>query len=89
MIQQELLVPRIIAFLEDYNSLLEGLNDELSAIESLSDWNKEAVTLNDVEISNLECDEDLYEEYQQFLPVLVLKWLIGMQLKMIIIILKR
>jgi len=52
MIQQELLVPRIIAFLEDYNSLLEGLNDELSAIESFSDWNKEALTLNDVEISN-------------------------------------
>ena len=65
MIQQELLVPRIIAFLEDYNSLLEGLNDELSAIESFSDWNKEALTLNDVEISNLECDEYLYEEYQQ------------------------
>ena len=51
MIQQELLVPRIIAFLEDYNSLLEGLNDELSAIESFSDWNKEALTIKDVEIS--------------------------------------
>jgi hypothetical protein len=70
MIQQELLVPRIIAFLEDYNSLLEGLNDELSAIESFSDWNKEALTLNDVEISNLECDEYLYEEYQQIINLI-------------------
>ena len=70
MIQQELLVPRIIAFLEDYNSLLEGLNDELSAIESFSDWNKEALTLNDVEISNLECDEDLHEEYQQIINLI-------------------
>ena len=70
MIQQELLVPRIIAFLEDYNSLLEGLNDELSAIESFSDWNKEALILNDVEISNLECDEDLYEEYQEIINLI-------------------
>jgi hypothetical protein len=70
MIQQELLVPRIIAFLEDYNSLLEGLNDELSAIESFSDWNKEALTLNDVEISNLECDEDLYKEYQEIINLI-------------------
>jgi hypothetical protein len=70
MIQQELLVPRIIAFLKDYNSLLEGLNDELSAIESFSDWNKEALTLNDVEISNLECDEYLYEEYQQIINLI-------------------
>ena len=70
MIQQELLVPRIIAFLKDYNSRLEGLNDELSAIESFSDWNKEALTLNDVENSNLECDEYLYEEYQQIINLI-------------------
>tara|TARA_R110002126_G_scaffold107862_2_gene243588 strand:- start:3089 stop:3304 length:216 start_codon:yes stop_codon:yes gene_type:complete len=70
MIQQELLVPRIIAFLKDYNSLLEGLNDELSAIESFSDWNKEALTIKDVEISNLECDEYLYEEYQQIINLI-------------------
>jgi len=70
MIQQELLVPRVIAFLEDYNSLLEGLNDELSAIEGFTDWNKEALTLKDVEISNLECDEYLYEEYQQIINLI-------------------
>jgi hypothetical protein len=70
MIQQELLVPRIIAFLKDYNSLLEGLNDELSAIESFSDWNKEALTIKDVEISSLECDEYLYEEYQQIINLI-------------------
>lgn len=55
---------RITAFLEDYNSLLEELNDELSGIDDMG-LNKKAKTLKDVEIKNLECDEYLNEEYHE------------------------
>jgi len=55
---------RITAFLEDYNSLLEELNDELSGIDDMG-LNKKAKTLKDVEIENLECDEYLNEEYHE------------------------
>ena len=61
---------RIAAFLEDYNSLLEELNDELSGIEDM-ELNKEAKTLKDVEIGNLECDEVLYEKYHLLVYELV------------------
>ena len=55
---------RITAFLEDYNSLLQELNDELSGIDDMG-LNKKAKTLKDVEIENLECDEYLNEEYHE------------------------
>ena len=61
---------RIAAFLEDYNSLLEELNDELSGIEDM-ELNKEAKTLKDVEIGNLECDEVMYEKYHLLVYELV------------------
>jgi len=52
----------IVQFIEDYNALLEGLNDEL---EPLGISNKLIKKLSEVEIDNLECDEYLYELYNE------------------------
>ena len=51
---------KIESFIEDYNSLLEGLNDEL---EPLGISNKLITKFNEVEIENLECDDELYDFY--------------------------
>lgn len=55
---------RINEFLEDYNALLDELNDELSGIEDMS-LNKKAKSLKDVKLADLECDEYLENEYHE------------------------
>jgi len=55
---------RINEFLEDYNNLLDGLNDELSGIEDMG-LNKKAKSLKDVKLADLECDEYLDNEYHE------------------------
>ena len=60
----ENLKKRINEFLEDYNALLDGLNDELSGIEDMG-LNKKAKSLKDVKLADLECDECLENEYHE------------------------
>ena len=60
---------RITEFLDDYNSLLDELNDELCGIDDMG-LNNKAKTLEDVELDNLECDEYLYEEYYEIKELL-------------------
>tara|TARA_R110002153_G_scaffold31768_4_gene96561 strand:+ start:3359 stop:3547 length:189 start_codon:yes stop_codon:yes gene_type:complete len=48
-------------FIEDYNALLEGLNDELEGM-GISP-NKLITKFSQVKLSNVECCEDLLEEY--------------------------
>jgi len=60
----ENLKKRIAEFLEDYNALLNGLNDELSGIEDMG-LNKKAKSLKDVKLADLECDEYLDNEYHE------------------------
>ena len=55
---------RINEFLEDYNALLEEINDELSGIEDMG-LNKKAKGLKDVKLANLERDEYLENEYHE------------------------
>ena len=55
---------RINNFLADYNSFLDGLNDELAGIEDMG-LNKKATTLKDVKMEDLECDEVLFNEYHE------------------------
>ena len=62
--KMENLKTRINEFLEDYNSLLDGLNDELSGIEDMG-LNKKAKSLKDVKLADLECDEYLDNEYYE------------------------
>lgn len=47
-------------FIEDYNTLLEELNEEL---EPLGISNKLITKLDQVEIENLNCDPDLWHMY--------------------------
>lgn len=49
------------SFIEDYNSLLEGLNDELDGVGISA--NKMITKLSQVKIANLECDDYLAELY--------------------------
>ena len=60
---------RITEFLDDYNSLLDELNDELCGIDDMG-LNNKAKTLEDVELENLECDKYLYEEYHEIKELL-------------------
>tara|TARA_R110000744_G_scaffold340953_1_gene446247 strand:- start:961 stop:1161 length:201 start_codon:yes stop_codon:yes gene_type:complete len=55
---------RINEFLEDYNALLDELNDELSGIEDMG-LNKKAKSLKDVKLADLERDEYLENEYHE------------------------
>ncbi len=55
---------RINSFLEDYNALLDELNEELSSIEDMG-LNKKATALKDVKPEDLECDEVLFNEYHE------------------------
>ena len=55
---------RINEFLEDYNALLDELNDELSGIEDMG-LNKKAKSLKDVKLADLELDEYLENEYHE------------------------
>ena len=52
---------KIEAFLEDYNALLEGINDELEGMGIAP--NKLITNISEVDMENLECDEYLYFEY--------------------------
>tara|TARA_R110000764_G_scaffold90205_1_gene172401 strand:+ start:336 stop:533 length:198 start_codon:yes stop_codon:yes gene_type:complete len=54
----------IKSFLNDYNALLEGLNDELDGIEDIGK-NKMAKKMSDVELANLECDDYLLERFHE------------------------
>ena len=51
-------------FLEDYNSLLEGLNDEIDGIDDMPK-NKAAKKLSDVKLADLEHDELLLDWYYE------------------------
>ena len=51
-------------FLEDYNSLLEGLNDEIDGIDDMPK-NKAATKLSDVKLADLEHDELLLDWYYE------------------------
>jgi flagellar capping protein FliD len=51
---------KIESFIEDYNTLLEELNEEL---EPLGISNKLITKLDQVEIENLNCDPDLWHKY--------------------------
>jgi len=55
---------RIAEFLEDYNALLGGLNDELSGIEDMG-LNRKAKSFFDVKLADLECDVCLENEYYE------------------------
>jgi hypothetical protein len=52
---------RIEAFLEDYNALLEWINDELEGMGIAP--NKLITNISEVNMENLECDKYLYFEY--------------------------
>ena len=49
----------VVEFLEDYNSLLDEINEEIEGIKGMVK-NKKAIKLNDVNLIDLEQDEDLY-----------------------------
>ncbi len=51
---------KIESFIEDYNTLLEELNEEL---EPLGISNKLITKLDQVEIENLNCDPYLWHKY--------------------------
>ena len=51
------------SFIEDYNALLEGLNDELAGMGIGA--NKMITKISQVKIENLECDDHLAEQYQE------------------------
>jgi len=55
---------RIADFIADYNSLLEGFDDELAGIEDIGSTTK-IKTLRGVKMDDLECDEILFEEYHE------------------------
>ena len=46
-------------FLQDYNSLLDEINDEIAGIDDMTK-NKKATKLSDVNLLDLEQDEYLY-----------------------------
>tara|TARA_R110001599_G_scaffold58609_1_gene162157 strand:+ start:1313 stop:1507 length:195 start_codon:yes stop_codon:yes gene_type:complete len=52
----------VVEFLEDYNSLLDEINEEIEGIKGMVK-NKKAIKLNDVNLIDLEQDEDLYNWY--------------------------
>jgi len=52
----------VIRFLQDYNSLLEEINDEIEGIDDMSK-NKKATKLSDVNILDLQQSEFLYDWY--------------------------
>lgn len=53
---------RIEDFITDYNSLLEGFDDELAGIDDIGSTTK-IRSLKEVKLDDLECDEILHEEY--------------------------
>ena len=52
----------VIRFLQDYNSLLDEINDEIEGIDDMSK-NKKATKLSDVNILDLQQSEFLYDWY--------------------------
>ena len=56
---------RELDFIEDYNALLEGLNDELEGV-GISP-NKLITNISEVKKGNLECDEYLIIEYYELI----------------------
>jgi|TARA_R110000744_G_C18870249_1_gene505202 flagellar capping protein FliD len=49
-------------FLEEYNNLLDEINEDIEGIEDMKK-NKKAIKLSDVNLIDLEQDEDLYNWY--------------------------
>jgi len=52
----------VIRFLQDYNSLLDEINDEIEGIDDMPK-NKKATKLSDVNILDLQQSEFLYDWY--------------------------
>lgn len=55
---------RISNFLEDYNALLEGFNDEMGGIEDISTY-KKCTKFKNVNVIDIENDEILFDEYTE------------------------
>lgn len=60
---------RIADFIEDYNALLEGLDDELGGIDDIGSTTK-IKSLKQVQVDDLECDEMLFNEYHEIKELL-------------------
>ena len=60
---------RIADFITDYNSVLEGFDDELAGIDDVGSTTK-IRSLKEVKMADLECDEILFEEYHEIKELL-------------------